>query len=99
MVLYYHDWTPGKHKIYILHTVEGNTEGFTNHKVTDSKKSQQAYVMVGLPTPLWIWATSKRTYDKNWLITIDNICNYDKRFGPGVGSIYKKKQYGAHLSP
>ena len=37
--LYYHDYTPGNREISMMHTAEGNAEGFTNCQVTDANKS------------------------------------------------------------
>ena len=48
-VLYYHDFTPGKCALSMVHTFKVNGEGFTNLKVADSSKAQQAYDMVSHP--------------------------------------------------
>ena len=49
--LYYHTYTPGNWKIYMVHIVEWNAELFTNLQVTDAKKSKQAYSMAVRPPP------------------------------------------------
>ena len=49
--IYYHDCTPRKHTTFMVHTVKGNTEGFTNLQVSDTKQAQQVYNTAGCTSP------------------------------------------------
>ena len=88
--LYYHRYIPGYRAITMVQTVEGDSEGFTDHQVTAARQACCAYNMVCRPSPRYFEQMIRANMIKNCPITVTDIKSAHTIFGPDVGSIRGK---------
>ena len=74
----------------MVHTVERNSEGFTNHQVTDTENARQAYNMVVCPSPRDSERMVRGNMIRNFPITIADVHNAHKCFVPDIGPLRGK---------
>src|SRR5210317_193221 len=80
--LYFHDTDNGQ--IHLLNTVEENMAGFSEHQINRAKKARDLYAMVGYPTVKDFIAMIKNNMLMNCLVTVEDIKNAEKIFGPDI---------------
>ena len=88
--LYYQNCSPGYSAITMVQTVEGDSEGFTDHQVTAARQACCAYNMVCRPSPRYFEQMIRANIIKNCPITVTDIKSAHTIFGPDVGSIRGK---------
>ena len=85
--MYYYDCHVARGDIELLNTVEGNSEGFTTHKVARKILVRRVYNMVGLPPQKYFNNMVRSNLIHNFPVTVADIIIADKIFGPDIGSL------------
>src|SRR5210317_2181159 len=80
--LYFHD--TDNRQISLLNTVKENMAGFSEQQINRAKKARDLYAMIGYPTVKDFIAIIKNNMLMNCPVTVEDIKNAEKIFGPDI---------------
>jgi hypothetical protein len=75
---------------FLVDSVQENKHGFTNRQFEDAKKARKLYHTLGCPTVVNFKHFLRQNLIKNCPITIDDVVNAERIFGPDIGTFKGK---------
>jgi hypothetical protein len=75
---------------FLVDSVQENKNGFTNRQFEDAKRARKLYHTLGCPTVVNFKHILRQNLIKNCPITIDDIVNAERIFGPDIGTLKGK---------
>jgi hypothetical protein len=70
----------------LVDSVQENKQGYSQRQFEDAKQARKLYHVLGCPTVENFKAIIRQNLVKNCPVTVDDIANAEKIFGPDIGT-------------